>query len=720
MKQLLRANLATILVLLSYLFFTVYYMGPSVWNCGNTVYGFGDNTAGPIWRFGLEPKQPPLGTYTNQTNYPVGEQLYNPTSYSLLGQIVLEWGTSRLVGPICGYNIVNMLGFVASALVMYGFIFVLTKKRSIAWLAGYAVSFSPYYQMKVGGHVGYGYQALLIGSAWALFNLFKYRRKKDAVVFGVVAATTAYFDPYFSLLLASIVGPLVVVWAATQWVKGRKNKRVRSEFFSDLKRVILGFAVLGLLLLPLAGVVLKNNSQISSSVASLRGNILFEAKSCSNLLHEYAVPFVLHPVFQRAFGKDDYTRLIDDFHSGFTCGIGEDTVGISLVVLFVTLVGLVIFTWEYLNKRRLGITLTYNNKLVIIGMCLVAFTAILLALPPAKIFGFPTPSYALLEITTTWRTLTRFYVVVNFATITLFSIVLLFAFQHLQKYKKILGVVFVCLFLAILVEYQAFKPFIGNKLSTFSYIDDVPPAYNWLRDQSNINEIAEFPIEKAGGESNATAYYLTMQTIHKKTLFNANNPLVKEEDLRNSLKDISDTQTVQVLAAVGIDAVVIHGVSEEDVAKINGLEIIYVQQQAPFNILAFTPLVKNDITIIAKVVASPATTMLRFDSGFARNATIIRSAADWEYEVLSGAKMSVTGYAGGPEPTTQPTRQCFMIRLSSEEQNARVQFIVDDLNVTYVDASSKYSFIEINAGKSIVVTADDGQNMRIKDLGCPL
>lgn len=120
------------LVLLSYIFFTIFYMGPSTWNCQDTLYGFGDNTAGPVWRFGLEPKQAPLGSFENMTNYPVGENLYSPTNYSLSGQSYMIWAASRTLGPICGYNVINAVGFIASAFVMFGFIYALTRRKWIA------------------------------------------------------------------------------------------------------------------------------------------------------------------------------------------------------------------------------------------------------------------------------------------------------------------------------------------------------------------------------------------------------------------------------------------------------------------------------------------------------------------------------------------------------------------------------------------------------------
>lgn len=721
-KQLLsKPKWPLILIVFSYLFFTTYYMGPSVWHCNDTLYGFGDNTAGPVWRFGLEPKQAPLGSYATMTNFPVGENLYSPVNYSLSGQSYLIWGASRATNPICGYNLVNMLGFFMSAIIMFGFIYSLTRNKWVAWLAGYAVSFAPYYQMKVGGHPGYGFQGLLIAIAWAFFNLIKKQRKRDALILGAITAFCFYFDPYFSILAVSVIAPLVVCWALVGLWRVKKLPKLKLSYQKQLKLLASAVGIFLILLAPLAAVTLRNSKQISDSVASSRGNVLFEAKSCSNLPHEYALPYVLHPVFSKLFGKAEYTRMIDRMHGGFTCGIGEDTVGISLAVLSVAGVGLVVFAWEGLNKRKLKFGLEYDKRLVFLGMFAVGLTAIILALPPLKIGQvLPTPSYAIIMITSTWRTLTRFYVVVNFATITLFSIFLIFVKANFPQYKKLLQIGFVLIFLTIFVEYQAFRPFIGNRLSTFSYRKDVPAVYEWLHGQSEIKEIAEYPLERAGGESNANAYYLSMQVAHGKKLFNGNLPTTYEEGLRSSLKDISDPQTQQVLYALGIDAVVIHGISVEQIKGIPGLEILYSAPQSTFNLLSFTPLVKHDNVVVVKISSQPKIqSMIALRDGFVRNANIIKSAADWEYEAINNSVMKIVALPGADKSADLgSSKVCFSVRKAGDDDSSVLTLNIDGADQPGLLITGQYQRVVVSAKDSVILTNHSGFNMRVKDLGC--
>lgn len=100
------------------------------------------------------------------------------------------------------------------------------------------------------------------------------------------------------------------------------------------------------------------------------------------------------------------------------------------------------------------------------------------------------------------------------------------------------------------------------------------------------------------------AYYLSMQNVHHKKLFNSNDPLVYEETLRASLKDLSDYHTLSVLRGSGVDHIITHGVSEETISKVDGLKIVHIEPQAPFNILAFTPLVKMILLLLPKLLPS--------------------------------------------------------------------------------------------------------------------
>lgn len=715
-----------ILILLTFVGFIFYYMTPQTINCTTTVYGFGDNTSGPIWRYEVSPNSPFWGP-EKVTNYPFGESLYSPVNYSASAQYVFYWILAKIAGPICGYNLFNFIGLFFSAAVMYGFIYKLTRKKSIAWLSGYLVAFSPYYQTKIGGNPSYAYQGILIGTIWLYYNLLKYRKLKNAIFLGLIISLSFYFDPYFVLLELIILLALTLAWLIDIGYKKYKVS-IKSVRFVDIKAEIQRFKLLivaalitCLVVSPLAAVRVIDNKQINSYVSSSRGNILIEAKDCSNLPYEYLLPSIFNPFFSHTFGKTRYQNAITSLNSNFSCGIGEDTIGLSITALIITILGLIIFMWEKINKRKLYLTknLDYEPRSILLSAFLIGFIAMLIGLPPIKYHGIPSPSYELLSITTTWRTLARVYVDVNISLTILFAIVLTYFSYLFKKKKKILIILFTVLTLFIFIEYQAFSPLKGDILSNFNYSRDAPKAYYWLAKQKNIKVTAEYPIETEG-ESDALAYYLTMQSIDHKKLFNSALPNSPQEIIRASLKNLSDPQTVPALHTLGIDTIIIHGSPASSISQIPYLKIIYTAPQSPFNLLSLTKTITKDNIVIAKIVNAPILPrMMELRNGeFPRNTNIIHSAIDWEYEALQNSHIDV-------KPITKikkfnnPLNLCFSIRMSLPNDSSLLTIISDGKPQSTVNINSTYKEVQASAYNYIQLHDSNGHNMEITNLGCP-
>lgn len=693
---------------------TLYYMFPSVINCNSTVNGFGDNTSGPIWRYQISPNSP-FGAYENVTNYPYGENLYTPVNFSASGQTVIYWGLARIAGPVCGYNLFNILGFVSSALMLYGFIYYLTKLRYLAVFAGYAGAFVPYFQLKVGGHPSYAFQGLLVGLIWLFLSFIRSPSKAKAVALGSILAFCMYFDPYFVLftiliVLACLAGLAVYIW------RGQNTRKVLTRY---LKFLILSGAVFGLLMSPLAAVYLKNRQSINGYVSGLRGDVRSEARACSNLPHEYVLPFVLHYFYEGLLGGR-YVAGVDAMTNRFSCGIGEDTVGINPYLVSVVLLATPIYGWEILNRRKLRLRATYMIKPEEVGLAagilfLVGFGAFLLALPPYRIHGLETPSSYLLDVTSTWRTLTRLFLLVNISITILSSMILAYIFKLFPRHRKKLLIGFGVLWVLSFVQYQAFQPLKGNTLSSFSYKNDAPEGYYWLSKQGDVKVVAEYPLERYGGESDAMSYYLTMQSVHGKKLINSAKPNSPYEELRSGLKDISDPQVVPVLKALGVDLVVIHGVTAEQVSKVAGLDVDHTILQAPFNILPHTPTVKKDTVVFARIRSdvSPATFVIELSSGFPRNTNLIKSTIDWSYEVQTGAKMKAVRLVEG---VANVPNICFEIRTASPGETDKVMIVTED-TTSSIDIDHKYHYVA-TTGENVVINSLSGHNMQMSNIGC--
>lgn len=710
------------LAILVYLFFSVYYvgLGSSITHCNNTINGLGDDTAGPVWRE-ANTNNPPIGGYSQATNYPVGDNLSSPVDAVVVGQSVVLWTTAKIFGPVCGYNVTNMLGYISAALTMCGFIYSLTKgRRWLALLAGYAVAFTPFFQVKTGSHPGYGFQALLIGALWAFFSYVTTKRRRSAVALVVLMALCFYFDPYFSLLALTIIVPMVLVWLVIRYLQLRSaTEQVRKSFRAQLKQMALFGGLFVLLVAPIGYLMVSQTSQINAATAGTRDDVIRVARVYSNMPSEYLLPFRDSFLF-KLFGS--YQDQVKSSWYAFSNGnISEDTVGIGLLMIVLVTLFFVVAGWEKLQKRRLGITklLAYNPRLVIYGSLAFITLAVLLALPPVHFLGIPMPSYILLKITSTWRVLSREYVVVNIGIVILFIVSLLYFIRAVNMKKITSAVLYALCFLALFVQYQTYHPFKGLENSKFSY-SNAPAGYYWLKNQSNITSIAEYPIEKAT-ETNSHVYYLSMQLVYKKPMLNSALNVSPQDPLQAGIKNLADPQTVPTLHALGISAVVVHGVDPSEIAKIPYLSVDYVGSHGEDAGVPGSTAISKDIMVVARISndTPKPTTSLQFLSNMVPDTVIQKSSVQWPYEVSSGTKMGLRRLPNEPGSTVVG-RVCFRAKAENPGE-------IEDLNIERngsptitVPLTSDYQKVTFMADSSqtFSLTTSNKHSVQLTDLGC--
>jgi hypothetical protein len=722
----LRKNWFVFFATATYLFFTIYHMGvgPTIFDCGNALNGLGDNSAGPIWK-AANAGDAPIGGYSNATNYPSGELLSSPIDAVVAGQSLLLWTTAKVAGPVCGYNIANMLGYLSSALVMFAFVYSLTRgRRWIALLAGYAVAFTPFFQAKVGGHPSYGFQALLIGIMWTFFSLITTRKKSRAVLLAVLIAICFYFDPYFSLMAATIVGPLVLTWLGMGLMGLKKGRIKKPLFISQLKVLSLSFALLAVLIAPILFVMTTQSSQINSAVAGTRDNILQEARTYSNMPSEYFLPYPHSPLLE-AFGSFE-PQVRSSLFVFSTGNISEDSVGLGWVALLIFGLFIVIASWEKLRNKRLQLTklIRYDPRLVMYGSAAVAVTAIIIALPPVHVFGVPLPSYILLELTNTWRVISREYVVVNIALIVSFVVALVYFDYSLRLKRVAKGIMYGLMFLIFFVQYQTYSPFQGMEHANFNY-RNAPEGYSWLKDQTDIKAIAEYPIERAT-EADSHGYYLSMQLVHKKALLNSATSNTPQESIRTSIKNLADPQTVPVLRSLGINAIVIHGVEPADIEKIPGLQIIYKGMHSADAGMPGSPAITKDIFVVARITGlTPSSdTSVQFLNNLPRNNLIQTSAVAWQYEVPTGSKLALKKLPSSGVPVTPTTfvadNVCFKAKMAAPGDIGQLILKNDKGVKVSFPLSDQYGDVKITAAidETITLESNNGHNMRITSIGC--
>ncbi|MCX6727363.1 MAG: hypothetical protein NTX11_00930 [Candidatus Saccharibacteria bacterium] len=696
-----------VFTILTYVFFTILYMGPSISNCQNVTYGFGDNTAGPIWRDTVSPNNP-IGGFITNTNFPFGENISSPVGYSLIVQSGTIWTMQKIAGSVCGYNLVNALGFVFSAMAMFCLIMWLTKNKWIALLAGYVASFSPYFQFKVGGHPSYGFQGFLTLGILFLLKLYtEGASKRNIVGFVLSTGVCFYWDPYFSLLAFSALFPvgLVVLVREIKISKGLNFTHI----WNRLKPVFIGLIGVIIMLTPLLGVRLAYKDSIDSFVSGSRGDVMIDANHCSNLPTDYVIPPDANYFAGKAIGPR-YSEEILKLRHG--CNPSEDNVSISLSVLAITIFGLTILLWETAMGRKNFKTKSVPDAqfMIYIFIAVLIFASIM-ALPPS-LGNVKTPTYILLSHIKTWRILAREFLVVQIAVVALFSIVLLY-FTDLLKTRRrstLIRILYIVLFASIAIQYQVTRPFSGS-VATFDYRKNSPQTYVWLKNQDSIKAIADYPLDKVG-ESEAASYYLTAQTIHNKKILNSALPNSSNEDLRFSLKDLTDPQTIPALRTLGIDAVIIHSVSESKIRAIPGLELVHFE--------AFSDKFTGGFLAVAKIKPGPKSTSVVFlEKGFPINKLIMKSPLELEYEVQQGAEFKV-----GPVLTAKPlngSTACFQIKMADEKDSDTVSIVTGKGVVVWtsrVNGDYRDVTFEAKNDTNFIVKNSMGHNMRINNLGC--
>jgi hypothetical protein len=701
-----------------YVFFTASSIGPGFSKCTDSIYGFGDSTAGPIWKNSLKPEQPILGGYEDATNYPKGESLYSPVGYASLIQSTVMKATSEVVGPVCAYNLYNIFGYLSTSLVMFAFILYLTKNRWIGLLAGYAVGFTPYVQSKIGGHPSYGYAALLIAILWLTIHLIAYRRKRHAVALGIVLAICAYFDPYFILLAMTVVLPILAMWTLISF-KRRKVRFERVDWPTAkqwLKPFVIAVVVFAVLVTPLVVIRIKDAGTIDANVGAVRGNVIAAAMLCSNTPIDYLLPDPHNIHLVKLFGLH-YTEINIQMRNW--CGDGESRVSISLILMAVIAACGGVMLWDRLNKRRLkqlvGL-LPYGTSMVVGSILLVALAALLLGLPP-YIDGVITPSGIVLKITQTWRIFAREYLVLNLAVVVLAAIALKYftttvAFKNRKIFK---AVVYIVLFLGITAEYQINIPF---QPMTFSYSRDIPEIYGRIRDNPDINVIAEYPIDRMGIEHDSIVYYMTMQAVHGKKMFNSAVVPDSNEDLHIAMKDLTDPQTIPALRALGIKYIVIHGEKEADViAKLPNIQILAHDNPVVYALTMVRADTDNDI-ILAKILDGPqVSNVLTIKKGYLENIALIQSPINIEFDVAQDTELKVKTLEG---KTSDSSVACFDIRMDGDTEQSQVAISVNGQLQQTIDVNGNYMpvLVTANPGDIITIHNGNGHNMRLNNLGC--
>lgn len=519
------------------------FMGQSLTRCSDTVVGSigGDHLSGIIWV--LQNTDKPYGGISRVTNYPYGEGASQPQLITSAIPMTGAWLLNKAVGPVCAWNLMVFVGYTSSALVMYGFVFWLFKRRGASMLGAVSVAFTPYHYFKTHGHLSYIFSAFFIAILWSFLFFMKNPSKKRALLLGAMVGLSFYGDGYFPLLTGVLLFG-IACYVISQIVLTKKKSQ-RKRLIRSLRTLFASAFAFILMVLPIVYVQFHYKAQITSSIASARGDIEKDAQLYGARPSDYFIPSDTGPIPEVQEFAQKYR--MEHPHSN----IGEYNLYLGLTV--VALAGYAI-VYSLMSGRRLKSIKDTSIRKVIIVATLVALVAGLTSLSPhGHIFGHPItfPSGYVVSITSFWRVFARLYLIANIGVSLIAVCGYIIALSKISRVRlrRIVGAV---LILLVTIDLLPINPF--SRVDEWSMKDDSHPTYAWLRDQSDIPAVAAYPIL----ESPRGTTYFGDQIVHRKPLLNSRKNDIPQLTLHRALAGLGDQQTLGGLKGIGFNYLLLY------------------------------------------------------------------------------------------------------------------------------------------------------------------
>lgn len=522
-----------------------FFMGSGLTSCTTSTPAFGSDTTGGIAWFQSASGNDLGWNYTTQSNYPVGEQLDRPQAITAEAFSLLYKLLATLTTPICGVNLMILLGYMSTGLVMFGFMRWLFRRNSIALLAAYAAAFVPYHQLKAQGHVVYMYGSIFIAIAWAFMWFTEKPSYRRALVIAALTALSAYIDGYFVLLAGVLIGCLIGFSLLRKGAAIRGAKRGVSvdinykNIFQNIRNsfvylVLIGIGVI-VMVLPIAHTLRSQGPAIKQSLAASRGNIFVESATYGAHLYDFVTP-----PFNSLFMPDGYGAW-RQAHNHFS-NASEATLYIGWALLLLAIASLVLLLFKNVRSIRVRPNLTLG---FIIGLLAATIAVCLVFAIPSKMtlfnHTFRTPLWYFVNIIENWRVFARFFLVIH-PLIVVLAASCLFVLSKRLSYKHFM-VVLLAVFGVTFFEYLPSPVRPGGDINKNS-----PAIYSQLRDDQSVKAIVEYPLTDLA----YTPSTFTFQQLHKKPVFNANDSAIILSPLNRSIAAINDEQALGILKARGV------------------------------------------------------------------------------------------------------------------------------------------------------------------------
>lgn len=526
--------------------FSWLYMGSAINHCSTTTTALGSDTTGGFgWTQWAAGNDLTWG-HTDKSNYPVGENLTKPQFVTSSVFIFLYKVFASLTTPICGINLVLLLGYMSGALLMFGLVKWLLKRFDIALFAGYAAAFVPFHVFKSESHVNYTYGGVFIALVWAYLWFLRRPSYKRAALLAAVSSIGFYFDGYFILISSIMIAALFAssfIYDAARSIFGetKNRRRIVTNAVFRLKRLLLAVALLGLLLLPILATYKTSGQAIKQSLSTVRSDIRVETLIYGVRPIEFILPGYNNPLLPAKYAAYRATKLHNSNYS-------EGTLYMGYTIIVLALVGVAGVFFK--NTRRTKFAdISYAHLVFTMAL---AFTAcFMFSLPDtAHIFGhdIKTPTELVARVTSNWRTISRLFLAMDPLVIILAAMGLYVATKRFSKPIQV--VIVAACGLILFLEYLP-----APLHPTGDLYKNAPPVYKQLQKDNGAKLVAEYPL----ADFLYSPEIFTFQPVHDKTLLNANDGSISRGPFDSSIAGLNDVQTLGALKQMRVDVLITHG-----------------------------------------------------------------------------------------------------------------------------------------------------------------
>lgn len=363
-----------------------------------------------------EGKNPFVDDQLETINSPEGISSNPAVNRVSLFSTLFLWVNTIIFNSLFSHGLLVFSGYLLSMIVMYAFIFRLTKQRKIALLAGIITGTFPLFLALARAASTYTHMWMYILPIWAFYELWLRQNRRNYVLAALSVIPAMFWTPYFTQHIMIIGFTLIAIMLFTR----RDNwKQSLSQLYP-----LLGIATFWVFLCGLYILL-----GISTERGGAPTRTIQEAYEQSADLLMYVVPGVFS-----TWGQGLYQSLVQTIPKaeGTTLYLGVSTLSLAALGL-----------WSTFKKRQFHIPAVMTVALIVV--------LVLFSLPPTfPLAGLdiPTPNYIVASLVPALRAGQRLAAPIMICVIILATLGISYLLKTLPyRYRNLafVGIALLCL-----------------------------------------------------------------------------------------------------------------------------------------------------------------------------------------------------------------------------------------------------------------------------------